>query len=421
MPGPKTEDRSSGSRTDRQRAVDKAVKVYRQGVSTPHSGEKRKCLQVLLRLVEPHGVMLSELDSSLPRRWDMELLEIRLGLADAPGPSHGSEQRSARPGSSRAQASPGRGQPAAGGQKHGTSASTVDFEVLLFQHLSGAERRRLLHGPRFSQGLFQAVRGTSAYSRLLAEAHALDVSNIGVRLGDQTLMQWLDRILSRQGSRVKCRAAAQTIYDDLVSYCRLEYVTYTREDRQATQRDQSQEEARRVGEARRQAAEARRDRERRAQSRRRKAEEARHARGGESASQQSAGTRTSSQEPFGTADQSRRPSATTQESVVFFREFHHLAEARLYLRVARLQVGLQGHVRSFSRNRVFVVELVVPSTLKEAVDLSYQRALSALQGAAERIRAEAAAARDEAIRQAEAAYAEQYEQAFEIAVERYTS
>ncbi|MFD1733914.1 hypothetical protein ACFSC4_26105 [Deinococcus malanensis] len=72
--------------------------------------------------------------------------------------------------------------------------------MLLFQHLEGAVRKRLLHGPRFSQGLLQAVAGTSAYPRLLAEAHALDVSNIGVGLGDQALMQWLDRILSRQGS-----------------------------------------------------------------------------------------------------------------------------------------------------------------------------------------------------------------------------
>lgn len=412
-------------RTDRQRAVAKAVKVFRQGVSTPHSGEKRKCLQVLLRLVEPHHVMLSELDPSLPRRWDKELLEVRIGLAGITAPPAGTAGRSGRqhpsgPGTSGARGSPYHGTAAHQGQDH--SAAAADFEVLLFQHLDGPERTKLLHGPRFSQGLLQAIGGTSAYPRLLAEAHALDVSNLGVRLGDLDLVRWLERILSRQGSRIKCRQGTQTIFDDLVSYCRFEYVTHTHQQRQSAQREQTGEEERRVNEARRQAAEARRERERKAACQHVKHDRSRQPSERESSGHHTAGAWSSTREPARRATGSRGPSAgTSDKTEAFTRVFGHLAEARLYLKVARLQVGMWGSVRSFTRSGQFVVVLMVPPEIEHAVDLSYHRALEALQGAAERIRTEAAGARDEAIRQAESVYADQCEQAFQIAADRYAS
>ncbi|WP_229780827.1 hypothetical protein [Deinococcus malanensis] len=290
--------------------------------------------------------------------------------------------------------------------------------MLLFQHLEGAVRKRLLHGPRFSQGLLQAVAGTSAYPRLLAEAHALDVSNIGVGLGDQALMQWLDRILSRQGSRVKCRQVTQTLFDDLVSYCRFEYVTHTHEHRRAAQREKAQEEQRRIEEIRRQAAEARRDRERKAARERRKEEEARRKRDDEADRQRAQHSWYSSSETAGPAAGAHD---TPDEAVAHAETFQHLSEARLYLTVARQQAGTRGSVRSFTRNGHFVVELSGPAALKDAVDLAYHRVWSDLQRNAETIRSEAAWVRDEAIRRAESVYAEQCEQAFWAAVDRYTS
>ncbi|GGO29907.1 hypothetical protein [Deinococcus humi] len=361
--------------TDRQKAIDKAVKVFRQGVSTGHAGEKLKCVQVLSRLSERHGLMLCDIDASLPRRWDAELLRIKIGLVVVSASAAG----------------------AGGGQ----GTANVDLESLLFQHLDVAERKRRLQGPLFSQGVFKAVERTSAYTRLLAEAHSLDRSNVGVGLGDQELMTWLDRALSRQGSRVESRPTSHTIFEDLVAYCRAGYMTETGERRKAEQHRQRQEQ-RQQAEAERKRAEAqRRDRERQAAEDRRKRE------------QREAERVRRENEGRGHLD---------DEAEVFAMAFDERAVARLYLKVARQQVGTRGTVKPVTAaTGQLVVKLLVTAALKDDVDLAFRKALHDLQVAAARVRDEAARNRDEAVRRAEAAYASECELAFERVVDRYVA
>ncbi|QFP77461.1 hypothetical protein [Deinococcus sp. AJ005] len=360
--------------TDRQRAIDKAGKVFRQGVSTGHAGEKLKCVQVLSRLGERHGLLLCDIDASLPRSWDAELLRVRIGLVVV-------------------SASAG---PEGQGQAHRTAP--VDLESLLFQHMDVAERKRRLQGPLFSQGLLRAVERTSAYMRLLAEIHSLDRSNVGVGLGDGELMVWLGHALSRQGSRVESRPASHTIFEDLVAYCRAGYMAETGERRRAEQFKQRQEKQQQAEAARQQAEALRRDRERQAADERRQRE----------------------------AERVRRESEgrwdLDDDAEVFSMAFDERAEARLYLKVARQQVGTRGTVKPVTAaTGQLVVKLLVTLGLKDDVDQAFHRALHDLQIAAAKVRSKAARNRDEAVKRAEAAYAAECELAFQRVVDRYVA
>lgn len=425
--------------------MDKARKVFRHGVSTTAQGEKEKSLAVLSGLCQRHSLVLFDLDPQLPRRLDLPLLRVKIGLApvgtsgQAAQPT-GAEQRAREQESrrqwdekaarerqrkddeARAQAAQQREREEQARkrreeharqkaeyqrqQEQKAATASADPEVLLFRHLGAAERKRWLHGPMFSQGLLHAIRNTSAYRRLLAEVHSLDVSNVGVGLGDKELMSWLDKALSRQGSRVKCKHGSETIFDDVLAYCRFEYMSATEERRQAAQRRKAQEEQRRAEEARRQKAEADRERERTAAEQLRREQEARWDRDRRAAQEQRAATATGA---------SRAEAGTTE----YTRAFEDRAQARLYFKVARRQVGTQGDVKGTEANGRFTVSLVVTAALKEGVDRAFRQALYDLQLAAAAIRTEAARARDEAVRQAEAAYTRQCERAFQVAVEQY--
>ncbi|MFC4425023.1 hypothetical protein [Deinococcus navajonensis] len=252
--------------------------------------------------------------------------------------------------------------------------------------MAAADRKKWLHGPLFSQGLLRVVRETSAYARLLADARALDRSNLGVGLSDQDLMQWLDKVLSRQGSRVDCKARSRTIFDDLMTYCRQAFTAHTRELREAAQRRRAQEEA----QARHQQAEERRRRQDQERQARRQREEER-----------------------------RRAAQAQQEWLDYEVEFDDLAEARLYLKVVRRLADESNRVSSAFRERKYVVRFSGTERLEARVDQTYARAFADLQQAAERLRIEAAHRRDETIRQAEAAYEAECARAFRLTVEHF--
>ncbi|MFC4638846.1 hypothetical protein [Deinococcus hohokamensis] len=356
--------------SERERAIEKARKVLTLGVSTTYVGEKEACLQRLITLLRTHDLLLSHLDPRFPRRMDELVLRQKLGLLPEPPDQAAGSGQGATPRSSSSAAGPGRPQ--------------VDPETILFLPMTAAERRKWLRGPVFSQGLLRVVRDTSAYPRLLADARALDRSNLGVGLSDQDLMGWLDRVLSRQGSRVDCKPRSSTIFDDLMTYCRAAFTADTRDLRQAAQQRRAQEEAR--------------AREHQAQERRRRQDQERQAR------QQQ--------------EEARRAAQAHDWHDVEV-EFDDLTEARLYLKVVRRLSNDSNRVASAARDRKYVVRFSGPGRLERRVDQTYARALAELQQAAEQLRLEAAHRRNEAIRQAEAEYEAACARAFQVTVEHY--
>lgn len=353
--------------TDRERGIQKAQKVFALGVATPYMGEKESCLQRLWSLMQLHTLLLSDLDARFPRRQDQAFLRLKFGLTTTgagPTPSSG---QSASAGSRPRNPGKGKNKKAPGQQ---TAGKNMPSEELLFRTMPVGERKRWLHGPRFSQGLLQIVKITTAYSRLLKEVRALNSSNLGIGWTERELLQWLDRVLSRQGSRVECLARSQTIFEDLRAYCRSSYAADTAQQRKAQeQRRQQQEEARQQAEKAQRAAAAQEEEE--------------------------------------------------SDWFEFEMAFNELAEARLYMKVVRRLAGELSEISSHSRHKQFFVKFTGTEDLDANVAQAYARALYDLQQAAEMIRLQAGHARDETIRRAETDYETACAQAFQVAVDHY--
>lgn len=394
---------------EREWAVDKARKVFRHGASTTANGEKEKAVAVLTALCRKHELVLHDLDPQFPRRLDVALLRVKIGLpqdmASASGPSDGHQQRQTGPGTgrgtgdqagSRGSGTSGQQQAGGNGTGYGRANASAAFQDVLFRDMGVAERKRWLQGPMFGQGILRAIRDTGAYTRLLAEARSLNASNVGAGLSEPELMRWFEAVLSRQGSSAPCKPGSRTIFDDLAAYCRAQYLAETEQQR------------RKAEEARRQAEVAGREREREAAEQRRRASSARRERERKAAADPGG---------FGKSNGAHRQS---NGSATFTRTFEHPAEAQLYLKVAQRRMGGEANLRSLIRRGHLDVEFSGSAALAKSVDSAYRRALHDLQMAASTIRAEAARVRDEAIRRAETAYAQQCEQAFQVAVDRYT-
>ncbi len=402
------------------------------GISTPYAGEKEKCLRSLTVLLQQHSLVLFDLDPKLPKRLDLTLLSVHIGLTvvaggasgqgaghkgaksqgstkgtQGAGNSQGSQGQDRRHGSSHQGSAGTSGQQrnkGGAGQNSGQRASgkaSQDPDVLLFQHLPSAERKKLLHGPLFSQGILHFVRNSSAYLQLLAEMHSVNKSNLGVGWTDKNLMTWLERILARQGSKVKCHHGSNTLLDDLKSYCRFEYVAETRAQRHAAeQQRQERERQARAQQEREQQEAAQRQARREADERKRREEEARKRE----------------------AEEARQQADAEHDDALYEFEaeaFDVKAEAQLYLKIVRRVIKDHTRIKSVSRGAQFFVEFTGTNADAAKIDELYDSAFHDLEQAAERIRAEAARTREEAIRRAEAAYAAQYAQAFEEAVKQY--
>jgi hypothetical protein len=348
--------------TDRERGIQKARKVFALGVATPYRGEKESCLQRLWSLLQLHTLLLSDLDAKFPRRQDQAFLRLKFGLLSAEAGQTPSSGQSASAGPRPQKPGKGKNKKAPG---QNTASENMPSEELLFRAMVAAERKRWLHGPRFSQGLLQIVRNTTAYPRLLKEVRALNRSNLGLGWTERDLLEWLDKVLSRQGSRVECLARSQTIFEDLLAYCRLSYTADTAQERKA----QEQEEARQQAEEAQRAAAAQEDEE--------------------------------------------------GDWFEFEMAFDELAEARLYMKVVRRLAGEVSEISSYSRHKQFFVKFTGTDDLDANVAQTYAQALYDLQRAADRIRLQAGHARDEAIRRVETDYETACAQAFQVAVDHY--
>ncbi|UBV45442.1 hypothetical protein LAJ19_20155 (plasmid) [Deinococcus taeanensis] len=258
-----------------------------------------------------------------------------------------------------------------------------DPEVMLFQHLDAEQRKRVLHGPVFSRGILQAIDGTSAYRRLLAELSQLDRSAAGVQLGDQELLRWLEGVLVRQGSAVQPRHGSNTMFDDVLAHCRFTYAQHAEQLRQETARTKAEAARQKAAaDARRQAAAA--------------------------GSQGSWGR-------HGSGSAARDPAQTPR----FTRSFDDVQEARLYLHLARRHLGSRGELRSYSRGEQWHVELCTAADVRDEINLAFRTVLHELQRAAMNHRLEAARVRDETIQRAQKECEVQSAQSFRTAVDAY--
>ncbi|MFD2608739.1 hypothetical protein ACFSR9_04700 [Deinococcus taklimakanensis] len=400
--------------TDKAKAIDKARKTFRHGLSTTAPGEKQKAHGVIANLCAKYKLVLHDIDPQLPKRFDAEVLRVKLGLAQAAAGTTSDKSASAAAAASasagrhgKRQDGPKQGASAgAGGQRsksgaghadgqRGTGGRSKDPNVLLFQPLSLAEREKLLKGPLFSQGILHFVRGSTAYIQLLAEMHSLNRSNVGVTWSDKTLMAWLDRILARQGSMVIPLRDAATLYEDLQRYCRSQYVSETRDEAERKRQAKAREDKDR--QEREQYAQAQERARRVAQERQRHQDEQRW------------------------QEQQRQAAQAASDTLREFKAkgFDVKAEAQLYLKIVRRVIKEHTLIKSVSRGAQYFVEFKGTSADVTKIDALYERASHDLQQAAERIRAEAARTRDEAVKRAEAAYAAQCAQAFEEAVKQY--
>ncbi|MDK2011871.1 MULTISPECIES: hypothetical protein [unclassified Deinococcus] len=261
-----------------------------------------------------------------------------------------------------------------------------DPEVMLFQHLSAEQRKKVMHGPLFSRGIMSQVQGTSAYGRLLAELSHLDTSTSGVQLGDRELLSWLTGVLGRQGSTVQPKHGSNTIFDDILAHCRFTYAQRAEQVRQERARQKAEE-------AKQKAAD---DAKRRAAA---------------------AGSGQSSYGRHGTGSSYRE----AYQEPKFIKSFDDMQEARLYLHLARLHLGGQNGVRSYSKYDKWHVELTTTAGVRDDVDLAFRRALHEVQFQAMNNRVEAARERDEAIRQANEEYERLSARAFRSAVDAYVT
>lgn len=387
----------------RERALNRARKVFRHGASTTAHGEKIKCVGVLVELCEKHQLLLHDLDPQFPRRWDPDLLRVRIGLVESKPSGAGTPSeppRSPHGSASRTTAGFGpRGQRQASADPAGQHRDPGgDFRAALYRTMGAAERARWLQGPAFSQGIRNGLQSTGADERLLAEIRSLNTSNMGMQLSEAELVRWFNVTLSRPGAAVTCTPRSRTIYDDLAADCRARYLTETEQRRRAAQRRKAEDE--------RQRAEATRaERERQAAEQRRKAAEKRRMREPQPTRQAGAG----------------RAAQPQDGAVTFTRSFEHPAEAQLYLKVAGRHIGPEANVRLLTREARCYVELLCSPATWTALEHAYLQVLHDLQMAAATIRAEAARQRDETIRQARVTYEEQCEEAFEVAVRSYTA
>ena len=293
-----------GVQADRAKIADKAAKVFRQGVSTTAPGEKEKCFGLVSKLLQKHNLHLSDLDPSFPRRLDLVLLRQKIGLpgggaaagaassgvgADAARREREAAQRAAeqraRETAAREQrerdeqarkrqeeqAARDREQRARQEQQERArqaqqqrareeqerarkQAASRDPEVVLWMHLEAIERRQAFDGDLFRASLL-AVKSTSAYSRLLAELRAHDLSSDGSRLGDTRLVELLDQLLLRPGSTISCAFRPQTMFDDLRAACMTRYrqaAAAKKQGDEARQRKEAEEQREQEEQARKQ-------------------------------------------------------------------------------------------------------------------------------------------------------------------------
>jgi hypothetical protein len=388
---------------EQERARDRARKVFQLGASTTAQGEKEKAVAVLMGLCHQHQLVLYDLNVQFPKRLDLALLRAKIGLAPASaGESRvtQSPQQPNDPATRRGANAPG----STASTASGSGQANADVQNALFRNQSPAERQRQLQGPMFSQGMLRPMRHTTTYTRLLTELHSLNSSNVGVGLSDTALVGWYEKVLSQPGSCVPCKSTSKTIFDDLAAYCRAQYLAETEQQRQDTQR-------RKADEGRRRAEAAKQEQERSMADQRRREEEARKTRARQAADERRAAGSGKSSDVHG-----QSPGPTT-----FTQVFEHQAEAELYLKVAQRRVGPEGNLKSFREQERFYVEFGGSAALHESVEVTYRQTLYDLQMAVSTIRAEAGRAREEAIRQAEAAYVQQCKQALQAAVDGYTA
>lgn len=371
---------------ERERVLEKARKVFLHGVSTQATGEKEKCVGVLVRLCQDHRLVLHDLDPQMPGRFDIALLRTRIGLGRSVSAPGGSAQGRPPTGAAARTASDA-------GKEAGPGRRDQGHDLLL-RTMGIPERRRWFQNPALDRGIRHAVQAAGAYGRLLDEVRSLNVSNMGIGLLEHELTDWFDALLARPGSTVPSRPDSRTIFDDLAAHCRAQYLAETERRRQAARRRKAEEERRR-------SEEAQVEREREAADRLRREREERRAR---------------DRSDVGQAGAARRDGPFT-----FARSFEHPAEARLYLKVAERRMGSGGTVRSLTRQGRLHTELRCTPAVRDEIEAAYVDTLRDLQLAASMIRAEAARRRDEAIREAEESCTRACERAFDAAVENYNA
>ncbi|WP_189066439.1 hypothetical protein [Deinococcus seoulensis] len=376
---------------ERERAVEKARKVFLLGVSTQATGEKEKCVGVLVQMCRDHRLVLHDLDPQMPGRFDITLLRIGIGLDRAAAPAGSAQGRPTTGAASRTAGDAGSRTAGGSGQGRGRTGPQYPQD-LIFRTMGLPERRRWFQDPLLDRGIRHAVQAAGAYGKLLGEVRSLNASNMGIRLPEQELTDWFEALLDRPGSTVPSRSDSRTIFDDLAAHCRALYLAETERRRQAAQRRRAEEEQRR-----REAARA--ERERQAADRLQREREERRTRE--------------------RADVGQPGGARRDGPVTFGRSFEHPAEARLYVRVAERRMGPGGTVRALTRQGCPHTELRCERAVRDEIEAAYLDALRDLQLAASMIRAEAARRRDETIREAEESCNRACERAFDAAVENY--
>lgn len=198
----------------REQSVSKARKVFALGVSTTYAGEKEICFQRLSKILQQQNMVLFDLDTQLPKRLDLAVLRVKMGLEPA-----ASGRASSTAGGSQSAAGSGRAsQQQTRTESFGVRFTSQDPEVVLWTHLSPTERRRLLDSSLFGS-LWATVRNTSAYPRLLSALREYDLSSDGYRLGDTFILELVRRTLLRSGNGVSCAYRTQTVFDDLLGFC----------------------------------------------------------------------------------------------------------------------------------------------------------------------------------------------------------
>lgn len=378
---------------ERERAVEKARKVFLLGVSTQATGEKEKCVGVLVQMCRDHRLVLHDLDPQMPGRFDITLLRIRFGLDRAAAPAGSAQGRPTTGAAARTAGDTGSRTGGGSGQGRG-STGPQHPQDRIFRTMGLPDRRRWFQDPSLDRGIRHAAQAAGAYARLLGEARSLNASPMGIGLQEHELAVWLDALLDRPGSTVPSRSDSRSIFDDLAAHCRAQYLAETERRRQAAQRRRAEEERRR-----REAVRA--EWERQAADRLQREREER---------------RTRERTDVGPPGAARRDGPVT-----FGRSFEHPAEARLYVRVAERRMGPGGTVRALTRQGRPHTELRCEQAVRDEIEAAYLDALRDLRLAAAMIRDEAGRQRDEAIAQAAQRYARACEQALDAAVDNYTA
>lgn len=209
-------------------------------MSTAFPGEKEACLQRLVVLLQQHNLVLYDLNSQFPKRLDLALLRVKIGLAPMVAGTAGGQQAGQKTGAASGTGAHSGTNGQGASKSSGQTFNSQDPEVMLWAHLLPIERRRLLDGPIFAGNMLSVVRGTTAYPRLLSALREHDLSKAGFQLGDAFIVVCLEEVLKRAGNTVSCAFKPRTIFDDLVGFCVAGYRKLAEQRRYETARNESQ-------------------------------------------------------------------------------------------------------------------------------------------------------------------------------------